>query len=83
MGLYWYDYNYNPFHLPPPTPFYNFLENAMFILCPGLVLQVFTIGTGDRLGWLMWVVAALLNGLIYYILGRILTAVTHRRVGQV
>jgi hypothetical protein len=69
MALYWYDYKYNPFHLPPPPPVYRFLEKAMFVLCPGLVLQVFTIGTSDRLGWTMWVVAALLNGLIYFLIG--------------
>jgi hypothetical protein len=74
MGLYLYHYKYNPFHLPPPPPLYNFLEKAMFFLCPGLVLQFFTIGTSDRLGWTMWIVAALVNGPIYYGAGLILVA---------
>ena len=38
----------------------------MFVLCPGLLLQVFSIGTSDRLGRAMWVLAASLNGPIYY-----------------
>ncbi len=69
MGLYWYDYKYNPFRLPPAPPLYHFIEKAMFVLCPGLLLQVFTIGTSDRLGWVMWVFAALLNGPVYYVVG--------------
>jgi len=36
---------------------YNVVEKMMFVLCPGLFLQVFTIGAGDRLGWVMWVFA--------------------------
>ncbi len=41
----------------------------MFVMCPGLLLQIFTIGTSDRLGWVMWVLAVLLNAPIYYLLG--------------
>jgi len=37
MALYWFDYNYNPFHLPPTPALYNFIEKAMFVLCPGAV----------------------------------------------
>lgn len=75
MGLYWYDYKYNPFHLPPPPPIYSFLEKAMYVLCPGLLLQVFTIGTSDRLAWAMWTLAALLNGPVYYLVGLVFVAV--------
>lgn len=78
MRLYWYDYRFNPFHLPPPTPLYTFLEKAMFVFCPGLLLQAFTIGTTDRLGWMMWVLAALLNGPIYYGVGLIFAALKKR-----
>lgn len=74
IALYWFDYRYNPFHLPPSPPVHNFLENAMFVLCPGLFLQVFTIGTSDWLGWLMWVLAAFLNGSFYYLLGLLFVA---------
>jgi hypothetical protein len=75
MGLYWYDYKYNPFHLPPSPPIYHFLEKVMFVLCPGLLLQVFTIGTSDRMGWGMWVLASLVNGPIYYLIGLIVAAI--------
>lgn len=78
MALYWFDYRFNPFHLPPLPPLYTFLEKVMFVLCPGLLLQFFTIGTSDRLGWAMWVLAALLNGPIYYALGLLLVAITKR-----
>jgi len=79
MSLYWYDYKYNPFHLPPPSTLYNFLEKVMFVLCPGLLLQIFTIGTSDRFGWMMWVLAALINGPIYYCVGLTLAAAMKRR----
>jgi hypothetical protein len=75
MGLYWYDYKYNPFHLPPPPPIYSFLEKAMYVLCPGLLLQVFTIGTSDRFAWAMWILAAFLNGPVYYLVGLVFAAV--------
>jgi hypothetical protein len=74
MGLYLYDYKYNPFHLPPPSPLYKFLEGVMFVLCPGLFLQIFTIGTGDTMSWIMWTIAVILNGPIYYGLGWVLVA---------
>jgi hypothetical protein len=85
MALYWYDYKYNPFHFPtseaadklrnfPTHPVYDVAEKAMFILCPGLYLQVFTIGTGDRVALTMWVIAALMNGPIYYLVGVLLAA---------
>jgi hypothetical protein len=50
----------------------------MFVLCPGLLLQVFTIGTSDRLGWKMPVLAALANGPIYYGAGLIFAALMKR-----
>jgi hypothetical protein len=79
MALYWLDYTYNPFHLPPPPPIYRFLEKAMFVLCPGLLLQIFTIGV-DRLAWVMWVLAALLNGPIYYLVGLLFVTMKGGRV---
>jgi len=85
MALYWYDYEYNPLHFPtsaaadklakfPAHPVYDLAEKAMFILCPGLFLQVFTIGTGDAVALIMWVLAALLNGPIYYLVGLLIAA---------
>ena len=75
MGLHWFDYRFNPFHLPPPPLLYRLIEKAMFVLCPGLFLQVFTIGTSDWLGWVMWVLAALLNGPVYYLVGLLFAAI--------
>src|SRR4029077_8131053 len=93
MGLYWYDYKYNPLHFPtfeaaskpiPAHPVYDLAEKAMFVLCPGLLLQVLTIDTGDRVALVMWVVAALLNGPIYYLVGLIVVALMKggRRAGE-
>ncbi len=80
-ALYWYDYTYNPFHFPtwekaPPNysapPVYQFLEKLMFTLCPGLLLQIFTIHTGTLVTLTMWAFAVLVNGPIYYCAGLIL-----------
>jgi hypothetical protein len=87
--LYWYDYKYNPFHFPtseavdrltsfPAHPLYHLAEKVMFVLCPGLLLQVFTMNTSERVSLIMWVVVALLNGPIYYCVGLILVAVMER-----
>jgi len=92
MALYWYDYEYNPFHFPtsetvdkfasfPAHPVYHIAEKAMFVLCPGLVLQVFTVGTGDNVALIMWVIAALLNGPIYYLVGLLVVAVVRGKTG--
>jgi hypothetical protein len=85
MGLYWLDYSYNPFRLPPPPLFYKLAEKAMFVLCPGLFLQVFTIGTSDRFSWMMWVLAVLLNGPVYYLMGLLAASIInsrHRRISS-
>jgi hypothetical protein len=90
MALHWYDYKYNPFHFPTSevaqtfprysTPaIYKFAEKAMFVLCPGLLLQIFTIGTGDVLAWALWTLAALINAPIYYCVGLILAALMKGR----
>jgi hypothetical protein len=87
MALYWYDYTYNPFHFPtseaadkltsfPTHPVYHLAEKSMFVLCPGLFLQVLTIGTSDRVALVMWIIAALLNGPIYYLVGILFAAIT-------
>jgi hypothetical protein len=87
MGAYYFDYKYNPFHLPnaasvPPgfsaPALYHILEKLMFVACPGLFLQVFTIGSGDTMALIMWTVAVLMNGLIYYGLGWVLSSASAR-----
>lgn len=90
MGMYWYDYKYNPFHFPtseaadklssfPSHPLYHLAEKGMFVLCPGLLLQIFSMDTSDRVALIMWVLAALLNGPIYYCIGLILISLMKRR----
>lgn len=78
MALWWFDLTLNPFHLPsselaPPNyvePIARkVIEYTLPVLCPGILLQVFTIGIGGWFGWLMWTVAALLNFPIYYCIG--------------
>lgn len=78
MGLYLLDYQYDPFHLPPPPPLYTLLERMMFVLCPGLLLQVFTIGTRDRVAYVMWALAIVLNAPAYYLVGLLLEAILKR-----
>ena len=89
VSLYWYDYAYNPFHLPTvasvanqssysPPMAYTIFEKAMFILCPGLYLQIFTIGTGDKFAWILWLVAIILNGAIYYGVGALITFIVKK-----
>jgi hypothetical protein len=57
---------------------YRAIESAMFILCPGLWLQVFTIGIGSWFAWMLWAMAALMNGPIYYFIGLIPDALIKR-----
>lgn len=88
--LYWYDYTYNPFHLPTvatvtnqvsysPPMAYTLFEKALFILCPGLYLQVFTIGTGVNIARVMWLVAIILNGVIYYGVGAFISYFVNKK----
>lgn len=88
--IYWYDYNYNLFGLPTveaaaSLPSYSeplaskLFDKIMFILCPGLCLQVFTIGIGGKLVWIMWGIAILLNGLIYYGIGAFISQFIKKR----
>ncbi len=86
----WYEYIYNPFHFPTweeaqalgnysPPALYTFIEKCTFVLCPGLFLQIFTIDAGNQVAWIMWTLAALMNGPIYYCIGMILAALIAQR----
>ncbi len=77
MGTYWLDYRFSLFH--PQSAISSFFDKAIFVLCPALVLQVFTIGTGDQLGWVMWLIAAIMNWPLYYLVGLMLAALMKRR----
>lgn len=68
----------NPFHLPivghaPPNykePLLSrVIDDTIFVLCPGTFLQVFTLEMSGWFSWLMWILAVLLNGPIYYAIG--------------
>jgi len=82
-ALWWYDLTYNPFHMPTTEqlqghpydapPLYSFLENLMYALFPGLVVRFFGLGAFERHAWVVWVVAALFNGAIYYCGGLVIT----------
>jgi hypothetical protein len=89
MATWWYINRYDPFHLPTleqvqtmgnysAPRLYWLLEDLMFALCPGLFLQMFTIDAGPTITWFMWIVAALINGPIYYCVGLLLVALTER-----
>jgi hypothetical protein len=71
MALYWYGYKSN---LDSAQGVFEVVRKVMFILCPGLLLQIFTIGTGDVLGLVLWVIAVFLNIPIYYCIGLVLVA---------
>ena len=77
MGTYWLDYRFSIFH--PQSAISNFFGKAMFVVCPALVLQVFTIGTSDQLGWVMWLIATIMNWPIYYLVGLLLAGLMKRR----
>jgi hypothetical protein len=90
MALYWYVYKYNPFDFPTAgmtdvrpgnyaPPIYSFLETAMFVICPGLLLTALFKGLNDVLGLIVWGIAALLNGPIYYLAGLILVSLMNPR----
>jgi hypothetical protein len=80
MGLWWFDYVYNPFHYPtaqeaqslavfPVHPVHNIFETVVVILCPGLIFRVFAVGAGSAFAVILWVFAAVLNWPIYYAIG--------------
>jgi hypothetical protein len=69
---------FDPFHLPivghaPPNykqpPLAQLIDDGVFVLCPGTLLQVFTLDIGGWVPWIMWIFAVLLNGPIYFVLG--------------
>ena len=70
--IWWSAITFNWFHLPTPEEpkLMSLLEDTMFTLCPPLVLEVLASGsTGYAVPLFIWVVAALLNGVLYYCIG--------------
>jgi hypothetical protein len=89
MATWWYVDKYDPFHLPTwrqsqtmgnisaPASF-RFLKGATFILCPGSLLHIFTMDMSDNAIYAAWVLAALLNGPIYYAVGMVIGLIMNR-----
>jgi hypothetical protein len=82
--LWWFDLSFNPFGLPTwehaPANYTEplarkVIEHVLLVLCPGSLLQVFSIGIGGWVSWGMWILAALLNGPLYYVVGFLLARV--------
>lgn len=82
---------YNPFHLPTTLEqaremgsysepaMLSFLQDASVVLCPGLVLELpLSDAAGYRWQLFIWVLAAAINGVLYYWLGRGIVAVRAR-----
>ena len=85
--LWWSVRIFDPFHLPtvghaPPNysapPLYWIINDGVFVLCPGTLLQVFTIDIGGWVSWFMWILAVLLNGPIYYVVGLVVGGLLKR-----
>jgi hypothetical protein len=90
MAIWWYVDKYDPFHLPnwqqaqslgnfSAPQLLRFLEDLTFALCPASTLHLFTMDMGNATIYVTWVLAALLNGPIYYGIGLILAALMKRR----
>jgi hypothetical protein len=81
--LWWFVQIVDPFHLPnvgqaPPNfrepLLLTILDDSVFVLCPGSLLQVFTLEMRGWFSWFMWILAVLLNGPIYYAIGLVVGA---------
>jgi hypothetical protein len=92
MMTWWYVDKYDPFRLPTwqqaqtmgnfsAPPLLKFLEDLTFALCPGSYLHLFTMDMGNVMTYLTWIVAALLNGPLYYAIGLVITAFMKRGDG--
>jgi hypothetical protein len=81
---------YNLFHLPTaeqaskmhanykaPTIFWT-VKKATVWLCPGLVLGIVTMDMAQNANLIMWLIAIVINGAIYYCLGLAIRAVASK-----
>ena len=90
MAVYWLDYKYNFSHLPTSAEtqvhpglqapaWYLVADKLMVILCPGLLLQSVPVDGGVWFALVLWVLAALFNGPVYYLVGRFFIAILKGR----
>lgn len=86
--LWWSVQIFDPFHLPtvghvPPNYraplLYWIINDGIFVLCPGTLLQAFTLEMRGWFSWFMWILAVLLNAPIYYVIGLAVGALIGRR----
>jgi hypothetical protein len=86
--LWWSVQIFDPFHLPttvehlPPNYsaplLYWIINGSVFVLCPGTLLQAFTLEMRGWFSWFMWILAVLLNGPIYYVIGLVIGVLLKR-----
>lgn len=90
MAAYWLDYKYNLSRLPTSAEtqvhpglqapaWYIVADKLMVVLCPGLLLQTIPVDGSVWFALVLWVLAALLNGPIYYCIGLIFAVLTKRK----
>jgi len=86
MALYWYIYQFNPFHFPsgstpgtysPPLA-YRSIENLSFVLVPGIWLGFFTMDLGTAAAEITWLVASAINFPVYYCVGLLIDFIRRR-----
>jgi uncharacterized membrane protein len=85
--------NYNLFHLPTAEqaskmhanykapPIFWALRKATVWLCPGLVLGIVTMDMGTGANVIMWSIAIIINGALYYCFGLALRAIANKWSG--
>jgi hypothetical protein len=89
MAIWLYLSKYNPFHLPTleqartmgsfsEPPLLSLLDHLTFVLCPGTLLMFVTMDWGETANDVMWVVVALINAPVYYLLGLLIAALLRR-----
>lgn len=89
----WFVITFNPFHLPNVDQvtrsfrkplLLSILEGSYFVLCPGTLLQIFTIGVDGWIGWVISILTGpLLNAPIYYVVGSVVSMIMKRGSGRV
>jgi hypothetical protein len=79
--MWWFIDKYNLFQLPTAEeaqrmvghysapPLYWFLERMTLVVCPGLWLGFFTMDMGRAANEVMWMIATVVNVLLFFLVG--------------